>query len=143
MTYQPNFQGAEISLLKLSHASTLTTNDYLTLNSSVAGITNESISGDTITLPEGHYLINVSLGLDRTLYSNNCEYRIEVDGILTGSTGFMDTTTAPRSMNVDQAIATFYLSSAGDIKIKITNATAAAWTTQLNYSYLYIIRGIR
>lgn len=142
MTYQPNFSNVEASQLTLSATGNLATNDYFTLTADHTGITGQSISADTLTLPKGAYLVNASVGLDRTSFNNIFEYQIEVNGSLVGSVGRVDNG-LHGDMNVDQAVASFELTASTDIKIKVTDCTSSAWTTQSAYSYLTVIRATR
>ena len=141
MTYQPNQTTTQVSLLKLSWTSNLAQDDYLTLNSSVAGISGQSVSGSTITLPAGHYLFEAGVGADRTDYADRLEYRFEVDGSLVGTTGAMDClSTSFTSFNVDQAGATHSALASFNLKVKAVVCTANVWTAQSDYSYLLITR---
>lgn len=143
MTYQPNFSSVEASQLTLSATGNLAANDYFTLTADHTGITGQSISGSSLTLPQGAYLVTASLGLDRTVFSDFLRYQIEVDGSLVGSVGRMDSSGDGYAMNVDQAVASFELTANTNVKIKVTACTASAWTTQSTYSYLTVIRATR
>ena len=142
MSYKPLQKTTEVSLLKLGAAGTIAAGDYLDLTSDVAGITGQSLSGgNTLNLPAGHYLIEVSCGLDRTVYSDYLTYRCEVNGVLEGTLGAMDSTDSGNySFTVDQAGCATSQEGFWSLKIKIINCTASAWTSQSDYSYLIITR---
>ena len=145
MTYQPKQTNTEISVLKLSAAGTIAVNDYFDLTAVVSGITGQSISGgNALSLPAGHYLIEASAGLDRSSYSDYLTYQCEVGGTLTGTTGAMDSEDASNlSFCVDQALAATSQTETWTLKVKVTSCTAAAWTSQTDYSYLLITRAYR
>ena len=142
MSYKPPQKNTEVSLLKLGASGTIATGDYLDLTSDVAGIAGQTISGgNTLNLPAGHYLIEVSLGLDRTAYSDYLTYRCEVNGALEGTLGAMDSTdSANYSFTIDQAGCATSQDSAWTLKIKVVTCTANAWTAQSDHSYLIITR---
>lgn len=142
MSYKPPQKTTEVSLLKLSASGAIATGDYLDFTSDVAGITGQTIvGGNTLSLPAGHYLIEASLGLDRTSYSDVLTYRFEINGILEGTTGAMDSTdTTNASFTIDQAGCATSQDDFWSLKVKIVNCTASAWTSQSSYSYLIITR---
>ena len=142
MTYKPPQKRTEVSLLKLDASGTIATGDYLNLTSDIAGITGQTITGgNTLNLPAGHYLIEASLGLNRTAYSNTLTYKCEVDGILKGTTGAMDSTDSNNpSFTIDQAGCATSQDDSWSLKIKVISCTTSAWTAQSDYSYLLITR---
>lgn len=142
MSYKPLQKTTEVSLLKLNASATIATGDYLNLTSDVAGIAGQTISGgNTLNLPAGHYLVEVSCGLDRTAYSDFLTYRCEVNGALEGTLGAMDSTGSGNySFTVDQAGCATSQDATWTLKIKVVSCTASAWTAQSDYSYLLITR---
>lgn len=145
MTYQPQ-NTLEASLHKLTHTGNLATNDYFTVTSDVSGITGESISGVSVTLPPGCYAIYASIGCDRAGgFDDLLFYQIELDGSLIGSKGAADCFDAGTNPDtvylcVDQAVATFEVQKSVTLKIKCTSCTASTWTQNTDYSYLLIQR---
>mgnify|MGYP003340778173 CR=1 FL=1 len=115
------------------------TNDYMTLNTLENNISGASISGTSLTLPPGGYLLQACIGADRTSGSNAMDWRIEQDSTLIGSVGSMDNSVNDRQ-GVDQCVAQFESGSSSTVKIKVTSATSSAWTISQNYSYLLVIR---
>jgi hypothetical protein len=142
MSYKPPQKATEVSLLKLGASGIIAAGDYLDLTSDVAGITGQTLSGgNTLNLPAGHYLIEVSCGLDRTVYSDFLTYRCEVNGVLEGTLGAMDSTDSGNySFTVDQAGCATSQDDSWSLKIKVVSCTANAWTAQDAYSYLIITR---
>ena len=141
MTYQPQ-NTLEASLHKLTHTGNLATNDYFTVTSDVSGITGESISGVTVTLPSGCYAVYASIGCDRAGgFSDLLFYQIELDGTLIGSKGAADCSNGSTVfLCVDQAVATFEVQKSVSLKIKCTSCTSSTWTQNTDYSYLLIQR---
>lgn len=145
MTYQPQTV-LEASLHKLTHTGNLATNDYFTVTSDVSGITGESISGVSVTLPPGCYAVYASIGCDRAGgFSDKLFYQIELDGSLIGSTGAADCFDANPEPDiaylcVDQAVAAFEVQKSVTLKVKCTECTASTWTQNTDYSYLLIKR---
>lgn len=145
MTYQPQ-SILEASLHKMTHTGNLATNDYFTITSDVSGITGESISGVSITLPYGCYAVYASIGCDRAGgFSDSLFYQWELDGTLIGCIGAADCHDALSTPNldyleVDQAVATFEVSKTVTLKVKCTSCTASTWTSNTDYTYVLIQR---
>lgn len=145
MTYQPQ-NTLEASLHKLSHTGNLATNDYFSVAIDVSGITGESISGTSVTLPPGCYAVYASIGCDRANgFHDHLFYQVEVDGSLIGTKGAADCSdlsTNPDTVYlcVDQAVATFEVQKTITLKIKCTSCSSSAWTQNKDYSYLLIQR---
>lgn len=142
MSYKPPQKNTQVSLLKIGASGTIALGDYLDLTSDVAGITGQALTGgNTLSLPAGHYLIEASLGLDRSAYTDVLTYRCEVNGSLEGTTGAMDSTDSTHnSFSVDQAGCVTSQDDTWSLKVKVITCTTNAWTAQNAYSYLIITR---
>ena len=129
---------AELATFTITNDSVLT-NYYTQFTERTNNITGCSSSTNTITLPQGQYLVRAVVAGIRSNINDVLNYRLEVDGTLIGSNGGLDSYLKTR---VDDAKAQFSItSSQGVLKLKVIEESSNTnWSIEPDYSYVLIIR---
>ena len=137
MSYRGRLR-AEIATFTITNDS-VSTNYYTQFTERTNNITGCSISTNTITLPQGQYLVRSVVAGIRSNINDVLNYRLELDGTLVGSNGGLDSYLKTR---VDDAKAQFNITSnQGILKLKVIEESSSSdWSIEPDYSYVLIIR---
>ena len=147
MSFKPPFSSVTLGQYYCYKSSGhLNANDYLTWGA-VTALNGASINADELTLPKGQYLVEAALAVDRTNgHTTVCEYRLELDGSLVGTTGAFDYFSSQTSGNIscDSACTEFEIAEDTVLKVKIitatSNETTASTASTHDYSSVLIRR---
>ena len=139
MSYRSNLQKVELSDFSLSHTGYFNTNDYMSFTTRNNNTTGLSISGTSMTLPPGNYLIKAMLSGNNTNKTDDFTYRLELNNTLVGSTGQTETATSNKIAS-DHVGFAFSIYESSVLKLKVVSATSNVWTALTDYSYIIVLR---
>jgi hypothetical protein len=123
---------AQIGHYSASFSGNTSLGSLMTFTTLFSNISSSSVSGSSLTLPPGHYLLKASLGINNSnSIANYANYAWEIDGSTVGQEG---SSTQDNKVGIDpcHALLTVKSGDTATVKIKITSKGG---TTSINSDF--------